>query len=87
MIRNMTTEEKLSRRHEVKLQWVDPMPGVDAEGNKRDAALTTYATVADCIDMQRAARVHQGHALADMDDAGLLEDFEQVHWACIQEDS
>lgn len=51
----MNAKDAVNRRHEVRLQWLEPWPGVDVEGKEVTAHILLQATVHDCINLQRAA--------------------------------
>lgn len=78
--KNMTTEQLLERRHEIRLLWVEPWKACGPEGNEVNAHIELRATVNDCINMSRAAAKQAGHPTMGDDERHLL-DFMAVHWA------
>ena len=58
------------------LQWTEPRIGIDTDGNKVAAHVTSQATIHDCIAMSR-------HALKSSvaSDEFLLDEFITTHWA------
>ena len=80
---HITAEEMLQQQETLRLCWVDPWPGMTADGRPLDIAVKHSATVRECIQMQRAARAKQTGTLEGVLDLDLLLDFMAVNWASV----
>ncbi len=77
---DMTPEEMLERRHDLKLAWFEPWQATGPEGNDVTAHIELRATVHDCINLRRA--IAKAHGMPTMGgDLQFLLDFIAVHWA------
>lgn len=65
----------------VLLEWGEPRPACDSNGNPVDAHITLRATPQDCANLQRAAYRQVGRLKDGGDEKRLLDEFVVVHWA------
>lgn len=78
----MTLAQMVERQHEVTLEWCEPWPARDRQGNEFVANVALRATVHDCIGASRAYAESKGRpgGRADID---YLDDFIVTHWAYV----
>lgn len=76
-------EHLVENKFKYRLQWHEPATAIDAQGQSLTAEILLSASVAHCIDMQRAAHRHAGGRPEDETDVNLLGDFIVVHWASV----
>ena len=78
----MKTSEMIGRRHELKLEWVEPLSTLGPEGEEVPTGnLVLSATVHDCVNHTRWVHAQIVGDHAKETDEELLMDFMAVHWA------
>lgn len=64
------------------ITWVEPWPGVQADGTPIDCHCTISMSAEDCIRYQRAVYLKKGVPLEQLqNDQELLAHFVSIHWA------
>ena len=76
----MNLENLLEKRHEARVEWVEPWKACGPEGNALDAHVTISCTVHDAVSLQRSVAKQAGR-LTVGNDAQHLADFMAIHWA------
>lgn len=76
----MTLEQMIEYPHAITLEWYEPWPARDRQGNEFVASVALRATVHDCIGMSRAYAKRHGHP-TDGPEIAYLADFIATHWA------
>jgi hypothetical protein len=71
---------QVDMKNEKMLEWVELMPGLNADGAPKDVVVTMKAKVTDCIAMQRYSSKQRGEQLHN-DDQRYLNEFMAVNWA------
>lgn len=79
-IGELSVEEILLRRHELRVRWCEPHPARDSDGALLDADVCLDTTVHDGINLMRGSVSGKPHAF---DDRELLLDFVAIHFAKI----
>lgn len=67
------------------VKWVEPWPGMAADGSRVHANVEMRATAADCVAMSRHNLTKLKALKGGETDEFLLEQFVTVNWATIEE--
>lgn len=76
----MNLENLLERRHEARVEWIEPWKACGPEGNSLTAHVTISCTVHDAVNLQRSVAQQAGRPTMGQD-IQHLADFMAVHWA------
>ena len=82
----MNLENLLEKRHEARVEWVEPWKACGPEGNALDAHVTISCTVHDAVNLQRSVAKQLGQSTMGRDSEHLAY-FIAVHWAKPVDDS
>lgn len=65
------------------VEWIDPVPGLDKDGNEVTGTQISRMSYEDAINFERAALKRQRPDLdvRTLDPEELLKDFIVIHWA------
>ena len=77
----LSTEEMLEKRNEIILEWNEPWPATDKNGNETFADVKIRATVDACINIERFKCETKGYKIES--ESELLENFIAVNWAYV----
>lgn len=69
------------------IEWIDPVPGRDADGNTKDGCEIRRMSVEDVVNYQREYmhKMRPDIDVMSLDPEELLDEFIAIHWATRKE--